>query len=364
MGKKSILIIDDFEPLLEEIAEFLQFEGFTTYTAQDGAEGVQKAIQYIPNLIICDIEMPVLNGYEVLKSLEQIPTTATIPFIFLTARAQAQDYRKGLSLGVDDYITKPINLDDLILTISKRLEKNEKLKQFHENKFIALIKNPTIGFYIYQEDNFILINKKISDITGYTKNEINKRDLKEIILGKSENIINDLCMSYKGIHENFQKEISVLTKEKQVKFLEVFGNHVVIDGKKTLIGSINEKIIEKEKESGKIKKNENEIDLIIDYLKNFSKENIVDEILNIRKLIDFEENGIIKEKEEEINLTKREIEILKLICKGLTNNEIGEKLFISSRTVDNHRANLLSKTQTKNTAHLIAFVLSNNLISL
>ena len=149
MKKKKILIIDDFQPLLEEIVEFLSFEGYQTYSAKDGVEGVQMAIQHLPDLIICDIEMPKMNGYEVFKNLEKIPSTASVPFIFLTAKAQVEDFKTGLKLGVDDYITKPLDLDDLMASISKRLSKHEKLLEIHESKLDILIKNPIIRhFYL------------------------------------------------------------------------------------------------------------------------------------------------------------------------------------------------------------------------
>lgn len=190
MPKKKILIIDDFEPLLEEVTEFLAMEGYTSYSAKDGAEGIQMALQHVPDLIICDIEMPKLNGYDVYKAIEQIPAISDIPFIFLTARAQPEDFRTGLRLGADDYLTKPFDLQELMLTIVKRLEKNEKIKQSGEEKFKALISNPLIGIFIYQDEKFILTNNKLLEIFGYSKLELNKIKLEDIFLGDKEKTIN------------------------------------------------------------------------------------------------------------------------------------------------------------------------------
>ena len=186
MKKIKILIIDDFEPLLEEVAEFLTFEGYKTYAAKDGAEGIQMAVEHVPDLIICDIEMPKLNGYQVYKSLEQIPLTASVPVIFLTARAQAEDFRTGLKLGVDDYITKPFELDELLLSINKRLEKHNRLKKHHENKFKALFNSTLTGIFLYSNDKFELLNKKFEEFTGYSKNNFDRDILEKILIGDTK----------------------------------------------------------------------------------------------------------------------------------------------------------------------------------
>jgi len=82
---KKILIIDDFEPLLEEIVEFFMMEDYHAISATDGAKGVELALLHKPDLIICDIQMPKMNGYEVCKTLQKTPSTSSIPFIFLSA---------------------------------------------------------------------------------------------------------------------------------------------------------------------------------------------------------------------------------------------------------------------------------------
>ena len=150
--KKKILIIDDFEPLLEEISEFLSLEGYKVYTAQNGAEGVQKALQHLPDMIICDIQMPIMDGYDVFRTLEKIPDTSSIPLVFLTAKATPEDFRYGLSLGVDDYLIKPFTIEELLSTIVKRLEKFDKNKNSGESKFMTIAENPLIGIYIYLDE--------------------------------------------------------------------------------------------------------------------------------------------------------------------------------------------------------------------
>jgi two-component system, sensor histidine kinase and response regulator len=119
----KILIIEDEAPLREEIAEWLSFEDIEGYEAGDGQAGVQLAQELIPDLILCDITMPKMDGYNVLLDIRANPITAHIPFIFLTARASHEDVRKGMLLGADDYLTKPFTRIDLLNAIQIRLKR-------------------------------------------------------------------------------------------------------------------------------------------------------------------------------------------------------------------------------------------------
>lgn len=361
MQKKKILIIDDYQPLLEEVVDFLSMEGYKVFSAKDGAEGVQVAISRVPDLIICDIEMPNLDGFAVFKTLEQVPATATIPFIFLTARAQISDFRKGLKLGVDDYIVKPFQLEELIMSISKRLEKHERLKNFNKDKLKALISNPLSGIYIYINKQFVLTNEKFVELTSYSKNDLNKLEIDHILMGNSDKISKQFSMCLQGLHDSFQLKLPISNKNKKPIFLEVFGKHIQIGNQNAIVGSV----VEIPDSSTKINTPQQsdfiELNAIIEHLIWYGKKSIADEIMSIKKLLSFEENSKLQQIKEELKLTKREEEILKYICKGFTNSEIADKLFISNRTVDNHRAKLLAKTDSKNTASLVAFAVKNNL---
>jgi CheY-like chemotaxis protein/tRNA A-37 threonylcarbamoyl transferase component Bud32 len=116
-------VIEDETTLRENITETLEFEGFRVIEAANGAAGVQLAQQQLPDLILCDILMPDLNGYDALRTLQQSPTTALIPFIFITAKADRQSARFGMELGADDYLIKPFTTDELLATIRARLIK-------------------------------------------------------------------------------------------------------------------------------------------------------------------------------------------------------------------------------------------------
>jgi anti-anti-sigma factor len=119
----TILAIEDDTKIRENIQEILELEGFDVLTAENGRIGVQLAQEHHPDLIICDVMMPEIDGYGVLVTLRQDPNTLKIPFIFLSARATKADFRKGMSLGADDYLTKPFTPGELREAISTRLEK-------------------------------------------------------------------------------------------------------------------------------------------------------------------------------------------------------------------------------------------------
>lgn len=127
----KILVIEDERAIRLNLLKLLSVEGFQSIGAENGNRGVELAKLEHPDLIICDILMPELDGYGVLKALQQDPFTATIPFIFLSAKADRADWRQGMKLGADDYLTKPFTRADLLEAIASRLQKQEFLKGRH-----------------------------------------------------------------------------------------------------------------------------------------------------------------------------------------------------------------------------------------
>ncbi|MFT7611261.1 MAG: CRP-like cAMP-binding protein/CheY-like chemotaxis protein [Parvicellaceae bacterium] len=125
---KKVLIIEDEEIIRETTAEMLRLANYEVETAVNGKDGVQKAKEIIPDLILCDIMMPELDGYGVIYMLSRDPATSGIPFIFLSAKSEKSDVRKGMTLGADDYLTKPFEEMDLLNAIEGRLKRSEILK--------------------------------------------------------------------------------------------------------------------------------------------------------------------------------------------------------------------------------------------
>lgn len=145
MKQKKILIIEDNADIRENIAELLELSGYTIITAQDGKLGAKMALHHLPDLILCDIMMPVLDGYGVLHILSKHKETIHIPFIFLTAKAEKSDIRKGMTLGADDYITKPFEETDLLNAIENRLRKSStRVANQNTGNFNDLLKHKVV----------------------------------------------------------------------------------------------------------------------------------------------------------------------------------------------------------------------------
>lgn len=131
---KTILLIEDNKDVRENTAEILELANYKVLQAENGKIGVELAQQKNPDLIICDIMMPVLDGYGVIHLLNKSQQTAGIPFIFLTAKSERSDFRKGMEMGADDYISKPFDDIELLKAVESRLKKNEILKaEFTKN---------------------------------------------------------------------------------------------------------------------------------------------------------------------------------------------------------------------------------------
>lgn len=135
---KNILVIEDEEFVRETISDMLEIEGYIPILAKNGEAGLECLTQIKPDLILCDINMPVMDGYEVLERLKSTESLSNIPFIFLTAKASNDDMRRGMELGADDYIFKPFKARDLLNAISIRLEVYDRSKVMTETKLDEL----------------------------------------------------------------------------------------------------------------------------------------------------------------------------------------------------------------------------------
>lgn len=126
---KKILLIEDNDDIRNNTAEILELSGYEVILAENGKAGVEKAIGHLPDLIICDIMMPVLDGYGVFHAIHRNESIRNTPFIFLTAKTERSDFRKGMELGADDYITKPFSGAELLNAVDSRLKKIDLLKE-------------------------------------------------------------------------------------------------------------------------------------------------------------------------------------------------------------------------------------------
>jgi two-component system, OmpR family, alkaline phosphatase synthesis response regulator PhoP len=162
----KILIIEDNDDVRHNIQEILELENFQTIIANNGRMGVELAIEQSPDLIVSDIMMPAMDGYEVLATLRNHPETAIVPFIFLTAQSIHKDRRQGMELGASDYLTKPFTCDELLRAVNIQLEKSAK----------------TMQHYFDRHQEYQGFNKKIQNLQAFnqTKDEIFKNFTTEL----------------------------------------------------------------------------------------------------------------------------------------------------------------------------------------
>jgi len=190
-------------------------------------------------------------------------------------------------------------------------------------------------------------------------------NIEDVLLSDKEKFVKELSFCVSGLHQDFKTDISILNKDRKARILSLFGKHIEINGSNAVVCTVY--VNERRTSADNHYKTPNhitEIEEIIEKLKSLDKNEIVSEIEEIMQIVDFDKEKQQNEIKKKCNISEREAEILDLICRGFTNTQIAEKLFISSRTVDNHRAALLAKTETANTAALVAFSVSNRLVDL
>src|SRR4051794_18724091 len=125
--KSRVLIVEDDPLIRANVLELLSEEGFDVISAQDGADGLALAKARVPDLVVCDITLPKLDGYQVLRAIREDPAIASTPFIFLTAKAERTDMRTGMNLGADDYLTKPFTASELLDAVRIRMRRVSEL---------------------------------------------------------------------------------------------------------------------------------------------------------------------------------------------------------------------------------------------
>ena len=308
---KKVLLIESDPKLLDKTARYLIDKNYDVTTTNEGSFGVQKALEITPDIILCDTDILGLSGYEIFNTLQQINSTAIIPFVFLMNEISAQDARAAMNLGADDYLEKPYELEDVYKLIKIRLEKQEKILGLADEKFNTLMEHSSDGIFIYQDEKLSYVNKQFCNLVAYSKKDLLGMNLVNIIYKDDIHLLIDkISRCLKGIHKDILIDLRAIRGDQKIVNVTLSGSIISFNGKKNIVGSIRlNKIIEQEFVPCK--------------------------------------NGV--------SITLREKEILKLICQGLSNTEIADDLSISARTVEGHRANLLNKTQCKNTASLAIY---------
>ncbi len=137
-NKPHILVVDDHEPLRKAIQGILESEGYKITTASDGLHALQLMNKELPDMVIADIMMPRMDGYDLYRAIRSRPDWVSMPFIFLTAKAEKEDKLRGKSLGAEDYLTKPFDTDELLIAVQSRLKRAQAIQEFAQTQFEEL----------------------------------------------------------------------------------------------------------------------------------------------------------------------------------------------------------------------------------
>lgn len=218
---KTILVIEDEKPVLTNIVEILESGGFQAIGAENGADGIQLAKERNPDLILCDIMMPVMDGHGVLSDLRSEPATATIPFIFLTAKADKTDLREGMNLGADDYLTKPFRRKELLMAVNARLEKQAAMLERYaqERNLAETLRAKMQDLEQLNQTRDELLMKLIEDLSNpLSKINLAIKMLKNTPPGASRDRYLEI------LQEEFNREISLLNQVSDLQGLLTLEN--------------------------------------------------------------------------------------------------------------------------------------------
>ncbi len=364
----KILLIEDDKALAMTIINLLRVKGYEISHAPDGAVGIQKAFEVLPDLILCDISMKEISGYDVFNVLKESSATAMIPFVFLTAKSELKDIRFGMQLGADDYIVKPFEYDELLTSIATRLNKAEAHRKANEEKFIALSMISPYGIYIYQGDKFIETNPSLSNMLGYGRNELLSMGFSDLIADdQQQSAMEKINRCLQGFVKDIHIKFKVKHKTGNLINVEVYGvEGIKVKGRTSLLGIFSpaKQAVHDETSNGglspdEIKEFEKAIDLI-----GGRGTYVSDKLISKLRMLFQKDSDHEGKRIEEITFSDRELEILTLVCKGFSTKEIADKLFISNRTVEKHRANLMTKIGAKNIIEVIIYGLKHQLIDI
>lgn len=214
---KKILVIEDEPAVRANILELLEAEDFEAVGAENGFMGAMWAQEYLPDLIVCDVMMPEVDGYEVLSALRQVPATAAIPFIFLTAMVDKADIRQGMDLGADDYLTKPFTRSELLGAITSRFNKQQVVMnqyQTERERSESLQKKVTELQQSVNSQGEVLQQLQQEMRNTVPKITIAIKFLKSIQPGAQR----DRCIEI--LQQSCQSEIALLNQPNLQKFLE------------------------------------------------------------------------------------------------------------------------------------------------
>jgi DNA-binding NarL/FixJ family response regulator len=357
--QKKILVIEDDDRLGTTIQNILKIHKYDVCLTNNGAAGIQKTFEYTPDLILCDINMETIDGYQVYKVLEESTVLKKIPFIFLTGSSDIDDIRYGMSLGADDYIVKPFNNADLIKSIEKRLEKFETIREEANREFNQLFNLSPIGIFLFDGIKIHKANQAFVKLIHLNETSPVGLNVADFIDESSfQKIQNEIQKYHTDNSEIFNGELTLRTfRHEEVQINLVVSEFEKYSNYKLYIGLVN--LVTKTDDS-------EEAALFAEKVSSLLKrENIkVSEALGEQIMEIFRQKSLNPKKQNNTYFSKRENEILCLSMEGLPIKIIAYKLNISDRTVERHRTKLMEKAGANNMIEVIVFALKNSLIEI
>lgn len=357
--QKKILVIEDDEQLGITIQNILTVHKFDVCVTNNGASGIQKAFEYNPDLILCDINMDTIDGYQVFKVLDESSILNRIPFIFLTGSSELEDIRYGMSLGADDYVVKPFSNSDLLRSIEKRLEKFRTIREEARLGFNQLFNISPIGIFLFDGSKVIKANKAFQNFFKLPDDDIVGIEISRILDSGSVKKIQKSIKDNRPDRNNiFNENVLLISTEGEelevlcsVSEFEKFSNYKVYIGIVTPVNKSNTEVDGQQYASE-----------IYQLLKH---ENIkISEALGEKITDIFKQKSLNPKNQNNTFFTKRENQVLCLSMEGLPIKIIADRLSISDRTVEKHRTRLMEKSGANNMIEVIVFALKNSLVEI
>ena len=199
VSTQCILVVDDYEPLLKASRGILEDEGYTVFTATDGAQALEVMEEVSPNLIVADIMMPHMDGYELCRAVRAQAEWVSIPFLFLTARAEREDRLKGKEMGVEDYLIKPFDPQELLVTVRSRLQRAQDIQEAEEAK-LEQLKRQIVTVLGHELRTPLTYVQGYTDLALEEVPSLSATDLGELLLGikkgadRLNRLVEDLMM--------------------------------------------------------------------------------------------------------------------------------------------------------------------------
>ncbi|MBL7969219.1 MAG: response regulator [Prolixibacteraceae bacterium] len=357
--QKKILVIEDDERLGLTIQNILMVHKYDVCYTNNGASGIQKAFEYNPDLILCDINMDTIDGYQVYKVLEESSILNRIPFIFLTGSSELEDIRYGMSLGADDYLVKPFVNADLLRSIEKRLDKFRTIREEARHGFNQLFEISPVGIFLFDDSKIFKANKAFINLFKSSEKEIIGKETGKLFESASfKKVLNGLKGNRLNKSDFFDDKVTLTSSEGEelevhltISEFEKFSSYRVFIGITNPVNKLNTEVDGKQYASE-----------IYSLLKH---ENIkISEALGEKITEIFKQKSLNPKNQNNTFFTKRENQILCLSMEGLPIKIIADRLAISDRTVEKHRTKLMEKSGANNMIEVIVFALKNSLVEI